>query len=621
MSSEDEAYIIDNCRQSVAKGVSTCLQIAFQTAYDGVDLGKKGVDFTVAIPRFRLKEKAQELAERVQNHFSEHRDALIERASADGVFVHFNIHHNILLRSVLDQVFRMSKPTERSPYGNYGTNRTGNGKKVVVEYSSPNIAKPFHAGHLRSTVIGTFISKIYAANGWDVVRNNYLGDWGVQFGLLAVGFKKYGSDAKLSENAIMHLFEVYVKVNADKDAEAETGVSKTLAEARVIFKAMEDGDPEALSLWRRFRDLSIDAYKKIYARLNVEFDDYIGESLVTNHHIDNTMQELRTKGLLSEKHKWESQPGRDYKLPPATDDEGKPLRDANPAWAVDLHKFKLDKPVVQKPDGTTIYMVRDIAGAIQRFEKYNFDKMIYVVGDQQDLHCAQLFKILKLMDAPFADNLEHINFGRVKGKGNGTMSTRKGDVKFLEDILDMAKAMLSQMQTNVEKFNNVEDPDATSDQIGMTCVKIQDMQAKRINSYVFDLERLTSFEGDTGAYLQYAHTRLCSVERKVAPEVSLCDNSAEVDTDLLVEPKAREIAYILACYPDVVRMAFKVQEPSTIVSYCFRLSHAISSALEILAVKGQAKQLAEAQLLLFACARMVLASGMCLLSLNPLERM
>ncbi|KAJ6482894.1 arginyl-tRNA synthetase [Mycena vitilis] len=613
MSSEDETYIIDNCRHSVAKGVSTCLQIAFETAYNGVDLGKKGVDFTLAIPRFRLKEKSQELAELFRT------SRRLDRAC---LRIHFNMRHNILLRSVLNQVFRMSKPTECSPYGNYGANKTGNGKKVVVEYSSPNIAKPFHAGHLRSTVIGTFISNIYAANGWDVVRINYLGDWGVQFGLLAVGFRKYGSDAKLPENAIMHLFEVYVKVNADKDAEAECGTSTTLAEARAIFKAMEDGDPEALGLWRRFRDLSIEAYKKVYARLNVEFDDYIGESLVTNHHIENTMQELRTKGLLSEKHKWESQHGRDYKLPPPTDDDGKPLREENPAWAVDLHRFKLDKPVVQKPDGTTIYMVRDIAGAVQRFEKYKFDKMIYVVGDQQDLHCAQLFKILKLMDAPFADNLEHINFGRVKGKGNETMSTRKGDVRFLEDILDMAKeAMLSQMQTNVEKFNNVEDPDSTSDQIGMTCVKIQDMQAKRINSYVFDLERMTSFEGDTGAYLQYAHTRLCSIERKVAPEVSLCDSPPDVDTELLVEPKAREIAYILACYPEVVRMAFKVQEPSTIVSYCFKLSHAISSALEVLAVKGQAKQLAEARLLLFACARMVLASGMRLLSLNPLERM
>ncbi|KAJ7479670.1 arginyl-tRNA synthetase [Mycena latifolia] len=615
-STQEEPYFIDTCRTSIATVISTCLQVAFETAYDGVDLGKKGVDFAVAIPRFR-KGNSQELAQLVGNYFLEHPDPVIDRATPDGVFVHFMIRDSVLSRSVLDQVFRMANPNEHHPHGFYGTNRSGVGKKVVIEYSSPNIAKPFHNGHLRSTIIGTFLANIYAANGWNVVRMNYLGDWGVQFGLLAVGFRKYGSEARLSENAIMHLFDVYVKVNADKEAEAECGLSSTLDEARGVFKSMEEGDPEALALWRRFRDLSVVAYTKVYARLNVEFDDYAGESLVSTANIQSVMQDLRTKGLLSEKHMWESQPGRDYKLPPPVDEAGNTLRDENPAWAVDLHRFKLDKPVVQKPDGTTIYMVRDIAGAMQRFEKHKFDKMIYVVGDQQDLHCAQLFKILEFLGAPFAGRLQHINFGKVKG-----MSTRKGEVKFLEEILDMAQeSMLSQMQINADKFSSVEDPDATSDQIGMTCVKIQDMQAKRINSYAFSNDRMTSFEGDTGAYLQYAHARLCSVERKVAVEISLCNDPSEIDTDLLVEPKAREIIFILACYPEIVRMAFKVSEPSTIVSYCFKLSHVISSAWETLIVKGQEKRLAGARLLLFACARLVLASGMHLLSLSPLDRM
>ncbi|KAJ7668125.1 arginyl-tRNA synthetase [Mycena rosella] len=611
-STTEAPYFIDTCRASIATAVATCLQIDFETAYSGVDLGKKGVDFTVAIPRFR-KGNPQELAQR----FLEHPDPFIYLATADGVFVHFMIHHIILMRSVLDQVFRMAMPSEHYPHGFYGTNKSGAGKKVVIEYSSPNIAKPFHNGHLRSTIIGTFLANIYAATGWDVVRMNYLGDWGVQFGLLAVGFRKYGSEAQLSENPIMHLFDVYVKVNANKVTEGAAGKSSTMDEARGVFKAMEDGDPEALALWRRFRDLSVVAYEKVYARLNVEFDDYAGESLVTTANIQSVIQALRDKGLLAEKHMWESQSGRNYKMAPPTDDAGNPVRGENPAWAVDLHRFKLDKPVVQKPDGTTIYMVRDIAGAMQRFEKYNFDKMIYVVGDQQDLHCAQLFKILELLDAPFAGRLEHINFGKVKG-----MSSRKGDVKFLEEILDMARdAMLSPMQTNASKLNNLEDPVATSDQIGTTCVKIQDMQAKRINSYAFDAIRMTSFEGDTGAYLQYAHARLCSVERKVAGEISLCKDPAEIDTDLLVEPKAREIAYILACYPETVRMAFKTSEPSTIVSYCFRLSHAISAALETLIVKGRDHRLAGARLLLFVCARLVVASGMRLLSLTPLDRM
>lgn len=234
----------------------------------------------------------------------------------------------------------------------------------------------------------------------------------------------------------------------------------------------------------------------------------------------------------------------------------------------------MSKPVVQKADGTTIYMVRDIVGAMQRYKQYHFGKMMYVIGDEQDLHCQQFFKILELMGEPYALTLQHINSGRIQG-----MSTREGTLKFLEEILDMSQeAVLAQMKTNEEKISSVEDPDFTSDQIGMTCVKIQNMQSKRINSYPSDLKRMTSFEGDTGAYLQYAHVRLCSVSRKVADETTLRTDTSTINTDLLSEPKAREIVYHLATYLDAVRMAMKVSEPSTIVTYCFRLSHLISSA-------------------------------------------
>lgn len=230
--------------------------------------------------------------------------------------------------------------------------------------------------------------------------------------------------------------------------------------------------------------------------------------------------------------------------------------------------------------------MRDIAGVFQRYEQYEFDKHVYVVGDQQELHVAQFFKIISLLNAPFADRLEHVSFGRVNG-----MSTRKGDVKFLDEILDTAKeAMLTQMQQKEDKFKDIEDPDYTADQIGMTCVKIQDMQAKRcvvlyapcvthnlryhrscrVHSYNFDPLRMTSFEGDTGAYLQYAHVRLCSIERKVAPAIVVPSDLSQINLDLLSEPKAREIIFILGTYPDVVRTALKTYEPSNIVSFCFR---------------------------------------------------
>ncbi|KAL5514035.1 hypothetical protein ACEPAG_2796 [Sanghuangporus baumii] len=624
---------LDVFRVAAATHVSKALDIPLETAFTGVDLGKKA-DFTVAVPRFRLKAKPADLVAKILDTFQP--DEHIERVVADGIFVNFYSRTSTLARLTLDQINELSKPTEKYPFGAYGTNATGSGKKVIIEFSSPNIAKPFHAGHLRSTIIGTFLANLFETCGWKAIRFNYLGDWGKQFGLLAVGYERYGSEEKLQENAIMHLFEVYVAINKDAKAEEERGGPEEVNErAKAIFRKMEDGDEETLALWKRFRDLSIKAYEKVYARLNVRFDVYSGESQVESTRIHAAINRLKEKKLVTTKTKEESRINKDRYREEAkekasngnaeeaaeklaeTKIDGEPENKEGLALAVDLSKWKLGKPVVQKPDGTTIYVVRDIAGAIQRYETYHFDKMIYVVGDQQDLHVAQFFKILELMQEPFVKSMEHVNFGRVLG-----MSTRRGEVKFLDEILDMAKeAMLEQMKTNEDKFKAVEDPEGTSDQIGMTCVKIQDMQSKRAISYSFDPARMTSWDGDTGAYLQYAHVRMCSVTRKVAHQVTLREDVSNINVELLTEPKAREIVYLLATYPDVVRAAFKTYEPSTIVSYCFKLAHLISSAWETLIVMNQEQELAQARLYLFTCARLVLSSAMRLLSLTPLERM
>lgn len=300
----------------------------------------------------------------------------------------------------------------------------------------------------------------------------------------------------------MHLFNVYVAVNKDAKAEEEAGgPEETNEKAKAVFRKMEDGDEETLALWLRFRDLSIKAYEQVYARLNVRFDVYSGESQVESNRIRAAIETLQEKNLVTTKTKNESRPDWDKRRAEMKEAEAEAeaqkltedvaevkLEDnANLALAIDLNEWKLGKPVVQKADGTTIYIVRDIAGAIQRYEKYAFDKMIYVIGDQQDMHVAQFFKILSLMKVPFAKRLEHVNFGRVNG-----MSTRRGEVKFLDEILDTSKeAMMAQMKSNEEKFKLVEDPEETSDQIGMTCVKIQDMQSKRHVSVLYYL--LTSF--------------------------------------------------------------------------------------------------------------------------------
>jgi len=447
--------------------------------------------------------------------------------------------------------------------------------------------------------------------------------------MIAVGFEKYGSQEELEQDAIKHLFDVYVKVN--KDAEADPNVK---VEAAKWFKRMEDGEEAALVNWRVWRELSIRKYVEQYNRLNVEFDVYNGESMVGQEWQAKALQRLTELGLI-------------------IDNEGTKV--------VDLDRFKLGLAVLRKKgafpgvrwhlfviyfklcnertDGTSIYLTRDIGGAIERYEKYKFDKMIYVVSSQQDLHLAQFFKVLELMEFPWAKDLVHVNYGLVQG-----MSTRKGNVVFLDDIIkEAARVMYEQMKSNEEKFAAVEDPETVSREIGITGVKIQDMAAKRcvfqryrdrqwdfliliqncrINNYPFDWARVRSFEGDTGPYLQYAHVRLASIGRK-NPHLLPLPPPSQIETDSLAGmPHAREIVFLLGTYPDVIRTALRTHEASGVVTFAFRLSHAISSAWETVVVKGEEDVgKARARMWLYECAREVLAAAMRLLSIRPLERM
>ncbi|KAH9474201.1 Arginine--tRNA ligase, cytoplasmic [Psilocybe cubensis] len=575
--------VLDSFRIAIAQKLSNALPLTLEQAFSGVDYGKKGEDFTVALPRFRIPGKLEETAAKVIDSFQS--DEWVEAVVLDKSFLHFRVNTKSMIREVLNQIDSL---TRSSPTGEatYGTNDSGKGKKVIIEYSSPNIAKSFHVGHLRSTIIGAFLANLYKACGWEVISMNYLGDWGTQFGLIATGFEKYGSQAELEKDAIKHLFDIYVAIN--KDAESDPSVKAAAAQ---WFKRMEDGDEDALKNWRVWREMSVKKYEKEYERLNVKFDVYTGESKVGKESMDAALEKLETMGLIS---------------------------DSDGAKLVELEKWKLGKAVVRKKDGTSIYLTRDIGGAIERYEKYKFDKMIYVVSSQQDLHLAQFFKVLELMGFPWAKDLVHINYGLVQG-----MSTRKGTVVFLDQIIKEAgNVMHEQMMKNEEKYKAVEDPEETALEIGITGVKIQDMAAKRIGNYTFNWDRMKSFEGDTGPYLQYAHVRLASIARK-NPTLTPLPPSSEIQTELLAQyAHARDIAFLLGTYPDVVKVAMKTQEPSGVVTFAFRLAHAISSAWDSVIVKGEEDlEKARAKLYLYECAREVLGAAMRLLSLRPLERM
>ncbi|KAI9657387.1 MAG: hypothetical protein M1821_003069 [Bathelium mastoideum] len=576
-------------------------------------------DLVLPVPALRLKgKKPDEIAKNIVEQFPE--SPLVQKPQPDKTFIKFFFKPEPLTQLVVPFILKNGI--------GYGFN-TQNGlrdasdpskgrKKMIVEFSSPNIAKPFHAGHLRSTIIGGFLANLYSGAGWDVVTMNYLGDWGKQYGLLAVGFQRFGDEQALLQNPIGHLYDIYVKISSiqreeeekvealraevkqlqaenESIVEKEVQIQKILddgvdEQARRYFKRMVDGDQEAVNTWKRFRNLSIDKYKKTYARLNIHFDDYSGESQVR----DESMEKA-TKTLAETKVSEES--------------EG--------AVVVDLTKHfkKLGKALVKKKDGTSLYLTRDIGAITEREEKYDFDRMIYVVASQQDLHLAQLFKIVELMGRKdLADKCQHINFGMVLG-----MSTRKGTAKFLDDILrDVGEKMHDVMKTNQAKYDQVEDPDKTADTLGISAVMVQDMTGKRINNYDFDMDRMCSFEGDTGPYLQYAHARLCSIVRKAGVDPA---ELTSADLSLLQESHAIDLLRSLAQWPDVVQNTLKTLEPVTVLTYLFKMSHALSSSYDHLQVVGSKPELMKARLALYTCARQVLNNGMRLLGLTPVDRM
>jgi len=591
----------DAFRLAIADQVSKALGVPLKDVFLAVGPGGKDGDYKVVLPRFRLPEKIDALKERVLGAFTP--NAYVERASQQGPAVTFFVNKQTLVDLTLSTVHALThgdgayvdEAGKRQP--SYGSNYSGQGKKLLVEFSSPNIAKPFHAGHLRSTIIGAYLGNLYEANGWRVFRLNYLGDWGKQFGLLALGWRRFGNEQELERDAVQHLFDVYVQINSL--AEGPDG-EKIHEEARAFFKGMEDGDESCLVEWKKFRDLSIRKYQETYERLNIRFDEYTGESQVSKANLNKMLDRLRQSSFVT--------------------------REANGALLVDLTPYKLEKAVIERKDGTPLYITRDIVEAEQRWERYGgFDKMIYVVASQQDLHLAQFFKVLELMGYPWAQKsaeaLVHVNFGMVQG-----MSTRKGTAVFLDRILDETKEHMHEvMRKNEAKYAQLEDPEGTADIVGMTAVKIQDMTGKRINNYNFDWNRMFSFEGDTGPYLQYNHVRLCSMERTNAEDglvLPLADlDPASMKTDRLLVPEALEIVWLLASWPDVVRTAGRDLQASTVVTYCFKLTHAISSAWEKLLVKGQERDDALVRLWLYRCAKDVLGSALRLLTITPLERM
>lgn len=495
-----------------------------------------------------------------------------EKVENKGGYVNFFLDKKAVVRSTLTEV--------REKADKYGGSDIGAGKRVIVEYSSPNIAKPFHIGHIRSTVIGNSIYKIYDFLGYETIRINHLGDYGTQFGKMIVAYRKWGSREEVEKEPIKTLLALYVKFHEEAEEHPELE-----DEAREVFKKLEDGEEDEVSLWKWFREESLKEFNRVYDMLGITFDSYAGESFYSDK-MDRITDMMAEKGL---------------------------LKKSDGAEIVDLSEYGMSPALIRKKDGSTLYITRDIAAAVYRKEHYNFDKNIYVVAAQQNLHFQQWFKIIELMGFDWADQCVHINFGLVS-LDDGTMSTRKGKVVFLEDVLNRAVEKTAEIIR--EKNNAGEDIDKAAKQVGIGAVVFQELSNNRIKDYTFSWDKVLNFEGETGPYVQYTHARACSVLRNAGVQID-----SDVDYSYITGESAYELTKLVLRFPQTVQDAADKYEPSVVARHIIDVAQAFNKFYhdEHIIVENEEEQ--KAKLLLVDAARQTLVNGLSLLGMEAPERM
>ena len=481
----------------------------------------------IAFPAFSLAKVERKAPQAIAADIVEKIDTThFDKVVATGPYVNFFLNKAEISGQVIKEVVKEG--------ADYGQQNEGKGENVTIDLSSPNIAKPFSVGHLRSTVIGDALSNIFRKMDYNTIKINHLGDWGKQFGLLMVAYKKWGSKEAVEANPIDELLQLYVRINAEIENDPALD-----DEGRLWFKKLEDGDPEATELWQWFRDESLVEFNRIYELLGVEFDSLNGEAFY-NDKMDEGIKILEEKGLLEE---------------------------SKGASIVNLDDVNLPPAMIKKSDGATLYITRDIATAMYRARTYNFVKSIYVVGQEQSNHFRQLKAVLKKMGFDWSDDMTHVDFGLVT-KNRQKLSTRKGNIILLEPTLQEA---ISRAKSQIEDKNpELENKEAVAHAVGVGAVKFYDLKTDRRNGYDFDLEAMVSFEGETGPYIQYAYARIQSILRKA-------DFTPDANADYrLNDAESWEIIKLLQDFGRVVKRAADNYEPSLIAKYAISLAQAFN---------------------------------------------
>lgn len=563
----DEKQLVSQALSAAIDGVLGVEQIAaIIEKPKSSDLGD------LAFPAFQLAKTLRKSPQIIAGEIAEKIDTKgFEKVIAVGPYVNFFLDKNATASEVIQEVL-----TEGEHYGDANIGQGGN---VPIDMSAPNIAKPFSIGHLRSTVIGDSIAKIYEKLGYRPIKINHLGDWGKQFGLLITAYKKYGDEATITANPIDELLKLYVKINAEAKEDPEVD-----EEGRQWFLKMEQGDEEALRIWKWFSDVSLIEFNRIYGKLGVSFDHFMGESFYSDK-MDAIVEDLESKNLLHE---------------------------SKGALIVDLEKYNLNPALIKKTDGATLYITRDLATAAYRKKTFNFVKSLYVVGGEQTNHFKQLKAVLKEAGYDWSDDMVHVPFGMVT-QGGKKFSTRKGHVVKLEMALDEA---VDRAEKQIEAKNpNLENKEEVAKQVGVGAVKFYDLKTDRNNGYDFDLDEMVSFEGETGPYVQYAHARIQSILRKANRKVDINNISLAVS-----DAEAWEIVKALKEFPNVVKRAADNYEPSVIAKYAISLAQAFNKYYAHVRILEDDAQL-DGRLALISATSIVLKEALRLLGVAAPENM
>lgn len=483
-------------------------------------------------------------------------------------FIDKSLYQNIVLNEILEEK------------EDYGKTDEGKGKTIVIDFSSVNIAKPFHIGHIRSTVQGDAIRNIYEFLGYKVIATNYLGDYGTQFGTMIAAYKLWADEDAINKDPINELLKLYVRYNTEASENPEM-----MDVARKEFKNLEDGDPEARRLWQWFKDISLREFERVYSLLDIRFSDYNGESY-NSQFIPETLELLKEKNLLQE---------------------------SDGAQIVDLSPYDLTPAIIVKSNGSSSYITRDIGTAINRKREYDFTKNIYVVATQQNLHYQQLFKILELMGYDWYDDNKHVAFGMVSLKDQ-TLSTRKGQVVFLEDVLNKAIEKVKTIMENREA--DIEDIDETAKIVGIGAIKFQELYNNRIKDYVFDWDEVLNFDGETGPYVQYTYARAKSVLRKAGKE-----EFGPMEFKNLNSKEELALIKNLAEFKNVVSKACEKYEPSMLTRHITEIAKAFNKFYNSSQIMVEDEEIKNERLALTFASASVIKTALKLLGIKTVEKM